>query len=366
MITGDIGALLAATLRQAVTDGAVPPGAGALTASGSWRPAPPAAGGAPGTYSSSLPFSLAGLTSGEPAGSARLLAGRLDGQPGIHSAAVTGPGYLTITITDSALVALAARIALAGPGCARSEALAGRRHAAPPRRDLAAAQGWPQAWAWQRETVTARLAAAAGAAITPAGDLEPPGQPGHPSRAGQAVRAAPPGPVSEALRFAGAGAVCYALAAAPDPRSLHPDPAAWACQDLTHPQFAVRYAHAEAAATLRRAASLGFRRGPPAQIQPRLLADPAERALLDALSWLPERVAGAARRGRPHELTAHLERIAGRWAGCQDRCPALPYGGSRAARGAGMISARLWLADAVRGALAAGLGLLGLAAPGRL
>ena len=354
MITGDIGALLAATLSQAVTDGALPPGAGALTASGSWRPAPPAAGGAPGTYSSSLPFNLAGLTRGEPAEAARLLAARLSERPGIHSAAVTGPGYLTITITGAALVALAARVALAGPGCARGDALSGRRRTGPPGRDLAAAQDWPQAWAWQREAVTARLAAAAGATITPAGDLAPSGPTARPSL------------VAAAIRFAGADAVRYALAAAPGPKTLHPDPAAWARQDLAHPQFAVRYAHAEAAATLRRAASLGIRRGPPGQIRPRLLADPAERALLDALSWLPERAAGAARRGRPHELTAHLERITGLWAGCQDRCPALPFGGSRAARSAGMISARLWLADSVRAALAAGLGLLGTGAPSRL
>src|ERR1700679_4260012 len=40
------------------------------------------------------------------------------------------------------------------------------------------------------------------------------------------------------------------------------------------------------------------------------LANQAELMLLDALSWLPERVAIAARRGRPDEFARYLEGLA--------------------------------------------------------
>ena len=78
---------------------------------------------------------------------------------------------------------------------------------------------------------------------------------------------------------------------------------------LDNPAYAVRYAHARAVAGVRWAAALGAtaRRGAAVR---RLPADPAERALLDALSWLPERVAVAARRGRPDEFARYLEDLA--------------------------------------------------------
>src|SRR5947208_911889 len=44
--------------------------------------------------------------------------------------------------------------------------------------------------------------------------------------------------------------------------------------------------------------------------QPCPPAEPAGWALLDALSWLPDRVAGAARRGRPDEFARYLEDLA--------------------------------------------------------
>ena len=54
---------------------------------------------------------------------------------------------------------------------------------------------------------------------------------------------------------------------------------------------------------------------------------PPELVLVDMMSWLPERVAAAARRRRPAELAAYLENLAGMWLDCADSCPALPFRG---------------------------------------
>ncbi|MBO0805605.1 MAG: hypothetical protein J2P25_21325, partial [Nocardiopsaceae bacterium] len=78
---------------------------------------------------------------------------------------------------------------------------------------------------------------------------------------------------------------------------------------------------------------------------------PEGLALLDALSWLPERVATAARRGRPDEFARYLERVAD-FTIAALTCP----------RG----SDRLVLARAARAGLAASLELLGASAPDRL
>jgi arginyl-tRNA synthetase len=106
-----------------------------------------------------------------------------------------------------------------------------------------------------------------------------------------------------------------------------------------------------------------------------MLAHPSEQALLSKLSWLPERVAGAARRGRPDVLTHCLEGLARAYFDCQETCPAVrpgmvvPDGTDRSPAGRAAVqaaAARLWLAAAARTALGAGLGLLGVGAPDRL
>jgi arginyl-tRNA synthetase len=88
-------------------------------------------------------------------------------------------------------------------------------------------------------------------------------------------------------------------------------------------------------------------------------ADPGELTLLDALSWLPERVAVAARRGRPDEFARYLEELAGVTV---DVLSSVRHQGRAAAPG----SDRLTLARAARTGLAAGLGLLEVSAPERL
>jgi arginyl-tRNA synthetase len=134
---------------------------------------------------------------------------------------------------------------------------------------------------------------------------------------------------------------------------------------------------------LRQAADLGLSLGEAAEFGPRLLAHPSELVLLDELSWLPERVAGAARRARPDTFPRYLERLAGAYFDCQEQCPAAWPGlgrgggaGTSTGRGGGVgagttagsreIVARLWLAVASATALRAGLDLLGVDAPDRL
>jgi arginyl-tRNA synthetase len=160
--------------------------------------------------------------------------------------------------------------------------------------------------------------------------------------------------VAEAVRYAGADAVRFALARVP-PGGKPPNAAVIARHVLANPAYAVRYAHAAAAAVLRWAAALGTR---PAGFTPRLLAEPGELALLDALSWLPERVAMAARRGRPDEFAGYLEQLAARTIETMSTTSFTTV--------SSISSERLWLADAARTGLAASLELFGIGAPGRL
>lgn len=315
-----------------------------VRASGTWRPPP---GGAPGSYATSLPFLVAGETGAEPAEIAAGLAARLRGEPWIERACVTGGGYLTVSVTTGALGRLAVRVTEAGAGCAASDALRGTVVSAPASDDPAAAPTWAAARQLVTDAATARLAQCCGATL----DTRP-------------VRSAPPGQApAAAVAFAGTDAVRYALVrSAP----VGPEPIAAArCVPggLESPFFLVRYAHAQAASVLRWAGDLGTERdafhGEP-------LSHRAELELLAAMSWLPERVAAAARRRRPDVVARHLECLASLWLDCAEGHPALPFGGRAAPRDRSEASARLWLAAAAQTAIGTGLRLLGVAAPHRI
>jgi arginyl-tRNA synthetase len=316
--------MLTAELRRAILAAAGTPDDDPLL-----RPGPQ-----PGSYTSSLPFRLA---KGDPQKAARDLAASLSKEPWIANAEPTGPGYLTVTVTHDALAGLAVRIVRGGPACAASDALHGRTV---PGTDLAAAPGWPSARAALAAQLTARLAATAGAIIYPERNVVPP--------------PVSPSPLPVAIAYAGPDAVRFALARMP-PNGPPPDAQVIARHVLGNPAYAVRYAHAAAAAVLRWAAALGTG---PAGFRPRLLLGPMELALLDALSWLPERVATAARRGRPDEFAGYLEELAAR------TIDTMSTTGFTAI--SSISSERLWLADAARTALAACLGLLGVGAPERI
>jgi arginyl-tRNA synthetase len=324
--------MITAELRRAILAAAGAP-AGAPDDDPLLRPGPQ-----PGSYSSSLPFRL---VRADPQQAARALAAALSTEPWIAAAQVTGPGYLTVTVTEDALAGLAVRIARAGPACAASDALRGRTVLGPVSGDLTAAPDWPSARAALAAEVTARLAATAGAAFYPERTVVPP--------------PAPASPLPVAVAYAGLDAVRFALARMP-PGGVPPNPKVIARHVLGNPAYAVRYAHAAAAAVLRWAAASGI--PGPTGFQPRLLMAPQELALLDALSWLPERVAMAARRGRPDEFAGYLEELAARTIDTMSTTGFTTI--------SSISSERLWLADAARTALAAGLGLLGVDAPERI
>jgi arginyl-tRNA synthetase len=316
--------------------------------------------GGPGRYASSLPFRVT-PPGQDPRAVAAVIAARLETEPWIATAEVTGAGYLTVTVTLDALAALAVRIPRAGPACAASDALRGCTVPGPPPADPLTEPTWSRARATLAAQLTPRLATTAGASLfspersplpPPAPESAAPGETGPVAYAG-----AEPGPVAAAVAYAGPDAVRFALARMP-PGAAPPDPAVVARQVLANPAYAVRYAHAAAAAVLRWAAVLGTS---PAGFRPCLLAELSgseELALLDVASWLPERVAAAARRGRPDEFAGYLEELAARTIDTMDTTGFTKI--------SSISSERLWLADAARTALAAGLGLLGVGAPGRL
>jgi arginyl-tRNA synthetase len=375
VIIGDLSAALdaaAAAVAAGVLTGDSGLGAAPGLAAGTWRPVPSEAGGGPGSYATTLPFVLARYLAADPARVAAALAAALPPLPGeaeISDISVTGGGYLTLTLTPDTLAQLAVRISQAGPGCARSQAMAGVPVTAPRGTRLPSARGWPDAWQRLTAEQGGRLAETAGAEVTWVPSL--PGKtrvPPLPAKTGPGER----GPVAEAVAYAGEDSVRFTLSrlvSSPARRPPGPGlaPRAMAAQHLGNPAYAVRYAHAHAASALRQAADLGLLEPDAERFQPCLLAHPSERVLLDAMSWLPERVAGAARRRQPHVVAAYLEDLASRYFDWQEACPVMRPGSvPPRLLGGELTQARLQLASAARTALEAGLQLLGIAAPGRI
>jgi arginyl-tRNA synthetase len=370
VITGDLDAALAGLishdgeLGKELSPGTPSRGTGrgaaraiVITTAGSWRPAPPGIKTGAGAYATTIAFGLARRWAAEPAAIAAALARTLGRLDWVETARETGNGYLTITVTTGALTALAVRITQAGRGCARSTALAGITATAPRHCDLASAPTWQEARRRLTAVITGRLAETAGATILFSDDAK---------RMAPASSTAPAGPtpVADAIGFAGADAITYTLARLPHPGRA--DTAAAAEHHLGNPAYAVRYAHAHAASTQRQAADLGLGLGGTAKFQPRLLAHPAEMSLLYELSWLAERVAGAARRAQPDVLTRYLERVTGAYLSCKENCPALAPGNVPGSVPDAAQHARLWLVAAARTVLRTGLDLLGVSPPGRL
>jgi arginyl-tRNA synthetase len=356
VITGDLDRELAACLAALAAGGELPAASAQFVPGGTWRPAP---GDRPASFATSLAFELARLNGRSPAEVAGILATPLRGIAWIQAAEPSGDGYLTITVTPQALASSAARMAAAGLACAQSTILRGTATTVRPWPDPAAAHTWADAWQDQADAMTGRLAQAAGATVTITSEWE---------RGGLQPRAARDrqSPVYAAVAYLGASSVRYRLA-----RTLPGNTAQLA--DLLErrtraadPLYSVQQAHADAASTLRWAADLELDSQDPGDRLAELLATPAERELLGLLSWLPIRVAAAARRHRPDEVPRYLEQVAAGWLACKQAAPALPFGGTAAPDESDLASARLVLADAARAALSAGLALTGITATDRL
>jgi arginyl-tRNA synthetase len=355
VITADLDAELVRSLRAMADTGELPEGA-VLAPGGTWRPAPVSG---PATYATSLPFEIARLANREPADVAAALAESLAMAQWIEAAEPSGDGYLTITVTPQALGSVARRIAAAGRACARSDILRGTSAVVRPWPDLAAAATWRRAWQEQADAMVGRLAEAAGASITMSPSAE---------RAGSVRLRHPPAdsPVHSAVAYFGVSAVRYELARTLPGRADQLDRMTGTRHREPDPFGAVQLAHADAASTLRWAADLGADRSDPGDGLAAALATDGERELLGLLSWLPVRVASAARRQRPDEVPHYLEEVAASWVASKQVSPALPFGGAAAAGDPVTISARLLLADAVRSVLEAGLALAGISARDRI
>jgi arginyl-tRNA synthetase len=283
-------------------------------------------------YCSTAPFGIPGTS---PLEVARALAGRLGAESWIALAEATGTGYLTITVTRGALDGLSARIVAAGPDCVRSDALLGEIVSVPPPADIAAAETWQQAHAALAAELIASLSLAAGATPAPFASAQPGAarvSMSHrpPSRGiGDSSTTAEPGAEGalgqppHAVAWAGEEAIRFALASIPPGQPVRIDPETLARHLPSNPAFAVRYAHARAASVPRWAAAAVS----PANT-PQALTDP-ELALVGQLSRYLAELADA--------TTVTIG-------------PA----------------SNLELAAAARTSLAAGLGLLRIAAPDRL
>jgi arginyl-tRNA synthetase len=351
--------------------------------------------GTPGQYAASVALALGA----NPRQTAAALAATLRQERWIATTEVTGPGYLTITVTPEALAAVADTVTAEGPACVTSDALAGVTVPAAPPGDPLAAPTWEKARTALAAALTVSLAAAAGATVAdpPATERKRPTLPAHPSSPDSSEPAL-------AISFAGRDAVTFTLARAIPGKPLRLDQEIMARRLPANPAYAVRYAHARAASGVRWAAtssaadtigSVEAPQSPLADSRPELanprseLVAPAAGAdtmaicaigpgrrdiggyggslppemLHYALSWLPERVATAARRGRPDEFARYLEDLA---SVTVDVLSSANHPGSAPLGNRAPGSDRLSLARAARTGLAAGLGLLGVGAPERL
>lgn len=118
----------------------------------------------------------------------------------------------------------------------------------------------------------------------------------------------------------------------------------------------LQYAHARCAQILRQAAALE----PAPAVGPiTILDEPAEQNLAMALSRYGEVVAELAENLQPHKLCAYLFELASAYSSFYENCPVLRSEGE-------VLSSRLGLVAATRDVLAAGLDLLGIAAPDRM
>jgi arginyl-tRNA synthetase len=361
MITADLDQELASALCPLAARGVLPAPAAQRTPRGTWRPA---ADGDPSSYATAAPFEIAERASLPAAQIATAVAGSLRNVPWIEAATPSGGGYLTVTVTHQALAASAARMAAAGPACGNSAILDGTATISRSWPDLTAARSWQHAWQLQADAMASHLAEAAGAAPAVLSGRERGSTDTRPSSTTRSD-------LNDAIAYFGSDSVRYRLARAISGHRLQPASLGIASTGaagppMADPLYPVQQAHAAAASVVRWAADLGLEPAEITGVLGRQLGSPAEGKLLGLLSYLPVRVAAAARRRRPDELPRYLEQVSAAWLLCRLQAPALPFGGRAAPRDVDQAGARVVLAQAVAAVIAAGLALTGVAAPDRL
>ena len=130
-------------------------------------------------------------------------------------------------------------------------------------------------------------------------------------------------------------------------------------QDSENPVYYVQYAHARICTMLANLAADGLAVPAPEEIDPALLTDETERALVKQLSALPEEIRIAARDYNPARIGAYCTELAGCfhrfYAACRIKGEPEP-----------VAKARLLLADCTRSVLENALAILGVSAPDRM
>ncbi len=130
-------------------------------------------------------------------------------------------------------------------------------------------------------------------------------------------------------------------------------------QDSENPVYYVQYAHARICSLISRLAEEGNQVPAAAGVDAAILSTPEERALIKALSQLPEEIHLAARDYDPSRINRYLAALAGDFHRFYNACRIMGEEPQ-------VLAARLKLADSVRSVLANGLGLLGVSAPEKM
>ncbi|GAA1417244.1 DALR anticodon-binding domain-containing protein [Streptomyces thermospinosisporus] len=340
---------------------------------------PPGPGGC-GDYATSIALQLAKPAGQPPLRVAEVLRSHLLRTGAVADVVVTGPGFLNISLPDTAPATLVEEILRAGVRYGHSDALAGQvfRLRAP-----------DEVRALTYVDVLARILRSQGAAVrvqcegesgNGSSDLRPesPESPESPEWVdvlGLRLESTEEG--NESATAAAAHTHTHTLPIRPvpapgDPSPLGRDAGRWALlypaphdrprltaehlsQREGNPLFRVRYAHARTRALLRNAADLGFRP------EPGPVTEPAAPELLAVLGDHPRILRAAADRRAPDRLARHLVTVAD---ALRPLLPTvLPLG---AEKPSAAHRARLALAEAAGTVLAGGLSLLGIDAPDHL
>ena len=184
-------------------------------------------------------------------------------------------------------------------------------------------------------------------------------------RAGQPVRMSKRAgnvvTIDDIVGAIGVDATRYALARYSLDTTIDLDLDLWTQRGNDNPVYYVQYAHARICSLMRAAAAAGITLGDGYDAS--LLSHDRENDLLKVLAEFPAVVADAARLRQPHRVARYLEGLAGTYHRFYDACRVLPLRGESFSE---LGRARLWVADATRIVLAAGLDLLGVSAPDKL
>lgn len=136
------------------------------------------------------------------------------------------------------------------------------------------------------------------------------------------------------------------------------DLTALAVKSMDNPVYYVQYATARINQLAKNAEAAGFARVPLGDADVTLLTHERELEVLRVLSEYPEIVAIAARERAPHKITTWLREMAAAFHGFYHDCYVVGDGVSPE-----LTHARLWLIEAARVGLTAGLDLVGVSAP---